>query len=232
MAERAHYTCAHFLIDSLIASDSRMNTFPETFPTLETLSRQIISVGKHLYANGWTPATSSNFSMRIDDQHCAITVSGKHKGRLDVDDIMVVDLSGRALDDRKPSAETLLHTQLYQWQDDISAVLHTHSPAATVLSMMTHSTEISFSGYELQKAFAGIDTHETSVNIPIFDNSQNIPELAANVALWLTSKPTCPAYLIRGHGLYTWGRDMPECERHLEALEFLLQCELLTRTLK
>ena len=33
-------------------------------------------------------------------------------------------------------------------------------------------------------------------------------------------------YLIDGHGIYAWGRDMPEARRHLEAFEFLLACEL------
>ena len=37
------------------------------------------------------------------------------------------------------------------------------------------------------------------------------------------------AYLIRGHGVYTWGKDIAECYRHLEAIEHLLgyQLELL-----
>ena len=39
-------------------------------------------------------------------------------------------------------------------------------------------------------------------------------------------------YLIDGHGLYAWGRDMAEARRHLEAFEFLLGCELELRKLK
>ena len=38
-------------------------------------------------------------------------------------------------------------------------------------------------------------------------------------------------YLIDGHGLYAWGRDMAEARRHLEAFEFLLGCELELRKL-
>lgn len=186
----------------------------------------IATTGKELHQRGWTPATSSNFSMRLDEEHCAITVSGKHKGKLRAEDIMVVDLDGNALDQRRPSAETGLHTQLYRWQENLQAVLHTHSPIATVVSMQTPADSISFEGYELQKAFAGQTTHENRLELPIFDNSQDIPALAAKVERWLTTHPKCPAYLIRGHGVYTWGRTMEECERHLEALEFLLQCHL------
>lgn len=200
---------------------------------LAELATHIAGVGQTLHNNGWTPATSSNFSMRLDEEHCAITVSGKHKGRLQENDIMVVDLDGQPTDERKPSAETLLHTQLYAWDASIQAVLHTHSPAATVLSMQTSGNTLYFEGYELQKAFAGQVTHQRRLRLPIFENNQDIPELAEQVADFLDEAKgnleVCPAYLIRGHGLYTWGSSMPECERHLEALEFLLQCELQVR---
>ena len=39
-------------------------------------------------------------------------------------------------------------------------------------------------------------------------------------------------YLIEGHGIYTWGRDMAETKRHLDAFEFLLQAELEILRLK
>ena len=49
---------------------------------------------------------------------------------------------------------------------------------------------------------------------------------------WLDAGKPLAAYLIDGHGIYTWGRDMPEARRHLEALEFLLGCELDLRRLQ
>lgn len=163
--------------------------------------------------------------MRLDEGLCAITVSGKHKGRLEDEDIMLVDMTGKALDDRKPSAETLLHTQLYEWSPQIQAVLHTHSPAATVFTLENSASEVRLQGYELLKAFPGIDTHEQTVVIPVFDNTQDIPALAKKVQHHLDAHPDTPAYLIRGHGVYTWGDNMSACERHLEAIEFLLECE-------
>src|SRR5438477_11318253 len=72
---------------------------------------QIAEVGRELAARGWTPATSSNFSVRADAAHAAITVSGRDKGRLGLDDVMLVDFQGKAVGTKhKPSAETLLHT--------------------------------------------------------------------------------------------------------------------------
>jgi len=192
--------------------------------------RSIIEAGQFLYTQGWSPATSSNYSARIDDQHIAITVSGKHKGQLAAGDVMVVDLEGRPVQSQaRSSAETGLHTVLYQVFPEVGAVLHTHSVKATVLSRLcSASGSLVLEGYELQKAFAGIDTHESTLTVPVFDNTQDINALADQTAAWFREHPDQPGYLIRGHGLYTWGRTMEDCLRHVEAFEFLFECELET----
>lgn len=192
----------------------------------ERYAERIIAASRDIYSRGWSPATSSNYSVRINDAACAITVSGRHKGELGLRDIMAVDLDGQPLMDRKPSAETLLHTQLYQREPGVGAVLHTHSVRATVLTMeLPYLDTLVLQGYELLKAFTGITTHDTTVRIPVFDNTQDMVALAREVNARMDRDGTGVAYLIRGHGLYTWGDDLASCMRHLEALEFLLECE-------
>ena len=199
--------------------------------TREQLARQIVDAGRFLYRRGWSPATSSNYSTRLSPSEALLTVSGKHKGQLGLDDVLATDLSGNSLEPGKqPSAETLLHTQLYSWRAEIGAVLHTHSVNATVLSRLTPRDFIEFEDYELQKAFSGISTHESRVRVPIFDNDQDIARLAAKVQPWLDAHPDCVGYLIRGHGLYTWGAQMSDALRQIEAFEFLFECELKTRS--
>ena len=198
--------------------------------TREHLSLEIIEAGRFLYGRGWSPATSSNYSTRLSATQALLTVSGKHKGQLGPDDVLATDLSGNSLEPgKKPSAETLLHTQLYSWRPEIGAVLHTHSVNATVLSRLTPGDSIEFEDYELQKAFSGVSTHESKVLVPIFDNDQDIARLAAKVQPWLEAHPDCAGYLIRGHGLYTWGARMSDALRQIEAFEFLFECELKTR---
>ncbi|NNA54835.1 methylthioribulose 1-phosphate dehydratase [Pseudomonas koreensis] len=199
--------------------------------TREQLAQQIVDAGRFLYGCGWSPATSSNYSTRLSPSEALLTVSGKHKGQLGLDDVLATDLSGNSLEPgKKPSAETLLHTQLYSWRAEIGAVLHTHSVNATVLSRLTAEDFIEFEDYELQKAFSGISTHESRVRVPIFDNDQDIARLAAKVQPWLDAHPDCVGYLIRGHGLYTWGAQMSDALRQIEAFEFLFECELKTRS--
>ncbi len=201
--------------------------------TREQLSLEIIEAGRFLYGRGWSPATSSNYSTRLSASQVLLTVSGRHKGQLSPDDVLATDLAGNSLEpSKKPSAETLLHTQLYGWRAEIGAVLHTHSVNATVLSRMTPGEFIELQGYELQKAFSGVSTHESTVRVPIFDNDQDIARLVARVQPWLDAHPDCVGYLIRGHGLYTWGARMSDALRQIEAFEFLFECELKTRSLR
>ncbi len=190
---------------------------------------ELVSVGKFLFDNGWSPATSSNYSVRLDANHIAITVSGRPKGELTAADIMVVDLQGQAVgSDKKPSAETLLHTLLYERNPDVQSVLHTHSVRGTVLSKhYAVQGYIEFEDYEVLKALQGITTHDTRLAMPIFPNTQNMPELAERVSAYLHENPAIHGYLIAGHGLYTWGQSVADARRHVEASEFLLECELL-----
>lgn len=193
-------------------------------------AESIVEAGRFLYQQGWSPATSSNYSARIDDQHIAITVSGRHKGQLGAGDVMVVDLAGRPVQsDCRSSAETRLHTVLYELFPKVGAVLHTHSVKATVLSRLLETGRaLELEGYELQKAFSGVSTHESVLTVPVFDNTQDIEALARDTKAWFADHPEQPGYLIRGHGLYTWGNTMADCLRHVEAFEFLFECELET----
>ena len=196
------------------------------------LAGEIIVNVRELSALGWTPATSSNFSRRLDDRHAAITVSGRDKGKLREADIMVVDFDGNAVgSDHKPSAEALLHTQLYRRFPEIGCVLHTHSRAQTIASRLyAGAGHVHLEGYELLKAFTGNTTHEDEIDLPVLPNTQDMHTLAAQVDA-LLDHDCMWGYLIDGHGLYAWGRDMAEARRHLEAFEFLLNCELELRKL-
>jgi len=190
--------------------------------------------GRELAALGWTPATSSNFSQRLDAEHAAVTISGRDKGRLTETDIMIVDMHGQAVGSaHRPSAETLLHTQLYCHSPHIGCVLHTHSRTQTVASrLFAERGEVVLAGYELLKAFRGYDTHEASMHLPVLPNSQDMLVLAAAIDPLLRGTLPLHGYLIDGHGIYAWGRNMHEARRHLDAFEFLLACELDLRGLR
>jgi methylthioribulose-1-phosphate dehydratase len=204
-----------------------MTTPPYSADRIHACALLLIECGRELAQRGWTPATSSNFSLRLDGQHAAITVSGRDKGKLAESDIMVVDFKGQPVGtEQRPSAETLLHTQLYARFPEVGCVLHTHSLNQTLASRVYGGAgHIRFEDYELMKAFRGQNTHATVMNVPVLANNQHIPNLVAQVDVLFDGGPLW-GYLIEGHGMYTWGTDIAEARRHLEAFEFLLACEL------
>jgi len=210
-----------------------MSKLPYDPARLAACAAEIIANTRELSAMGWTPATSSNFSMRLDGQYAAVTVSGRDKGKLTEDDIMVVDFDGHAVaTEHRPSAETLLHTNLYKRFPDIGCVLHTHSVTQTIASRLYGPVgHVRFEDYELIKAFPDQDTHDATLDLCVLPNNQHIPTLAAQVDVLLDKGPMW-GYLIEGHGMYAWGRDMAEARRHLEAFEFLINCELEMRKLR
>jgi methylthioribulose-1-phosphate dehydratase len=200
---------------------------------VESAIDEIIAVGRRFDARGLAAATSGNYSLRVSGDRIAITVSGSHKGRLSSADVMLVDREGRSLDDRRPSAETPLHVQLYRLYPHVQAVLHVHSVVAVALTRLRQNAALlPLEGYEMLKALPGITTHETRVDIPVFDNSQDTPALGRSIAARLAGRPPPPAYLIRGHGMNAWGKSLEEAERVIEALEHLLACELQAQQLQ
>jgi methylthioribulose-1-phosphate dehydratase len=202
--------------------------FPPAVNEFEQRATELIDVGRSLHAQGMVPATSGNFSARLSDGHFAITVSGRHKGLLTQNDIMLVDTKGQSLDERRPSAETGLHVQIYNRFAECGAVLHPHSINATLLSRLERN-HVLLQDYELLKAFPGIDSHACQVDVPVFANDQNIERLVSRVEAWMSEHPPIFGYLIAGHGFYTWGTTVAQALRHVEAFDFLFACEMRLR---
>lgn len=201
---------------------------------VDRCSDTLIETAAALAARGWMPATSGNLSIRLDDTHVAITTSGQDKSQLTRADLAVVGIvDGHAVDaTRKPSAETPLHVQLYQRLAAVGSVLHTHSQSQSVASrVFAHDGILRLQGWELQKALRGFDTHASVLELPVFPNTQRLQELVARVDAWIDDGKALHGYLVEGHGMYAWGHDTQEARRHLEALDFLLACELDLRRL-
>jgi methylthioribulose-1-phosphate dehydratase len=192
---------------------------------------ELAAIGRFVAARGWVPATSGNFSCRIDGAHAAITRSGIDKGNIRPQDLVAVCLEGELPPD--VSAETPLHLARYRRNEGIGAILHVHTVAATVLSRADAAQGyVELEGFEMHKSLRGLTTHESIVRLPVFANDQDTDRLAERIEAALEPDPPVPGYLLGGHGLYAWGTTMVDAQRHLEGLEFLLQCSLEERRLR
>jgi len=193
---------------------------------LEQITQHLIEIGRRLDSRGWVLGTSGNFSAVLDRDplRLAITSSGRSKGDLTPDQILVIDEGGNvAGPSGRPSAEARLHIEIVRARG-AGAVLHTHSMWSTLLSERHAATRgFSIEGYEMLKGLEGIKTHEHREWIPVLENDQDMVRLAVEMQHELARHPACHAFLLRRHGLYTWGDTLAQAVRHVEILEFLLE---------
>jgi len=197
----------------------------QLFPAV---AAELAGVGRGFYDRGWVLGTSGNFSAVLSREplRLAITSSSVDKGRLTADHILQIDGAGNVIEGHgRPSAETLLHLAVVRLRG-AGSVLHTHSVWSNILSN-AHGAGggLSIEGYEMLKGLEGISTHEHREWLPIIENSQDMTRLAVEVEDALTQHPYAHGFLLRRHGLYTWGKDIAEAKRHIEILEFVLEIQ-------
>jgi methylthioribulose-1-phosphate dehydratase len=188
---------------------------------------ELARAGRDFYRRGWVLGTSGNFSAieSREPLRIAITPSGVSKGALRAEDFLIVDEAARVEAGKgRPSAETALHLTIYAARPGAGAVLHTHSVWATLLSER-HGSEGRFviQGYEMLKGLQGVSTHAHAEPVPVLPNSQDYTALSRALRSTLAEYPGAHGFLLRRHGLYTWGVDTAEARRHVEIFEFLFE---------
>lgn len=180
---------------------------------------------------GWSPATSTNYSVRsTNPAEYIISRSGVDKSHFKLNDLILINPEGSVLapfnsPGIKSSAETEIHTFLYQWDPSIQCVLHTHSVLGTVLSQVSAKEgHIVLEGFEILKGLEGNQTHDLQERLPVVPNSQEMKDIKQNLKPHLSKAQKPQGFLIAGHGLYTWGKDIASAKRHIETYEFLFEC--------
>lgn len=197
-----------------------MNPYPSPSPLQKFFLSELVSYAADCYRRHWNEGTAGNFSVRGSGDIFWQSPSGVPKGNLKPQDFIPVSTSRlEALrpQSRKPSDETPIHAAIYRRFPDARVVMHVHPPS------LVHSTfgrnRLVFCGHEMAKAL-GLTCHNEKLVLNILDNSQDMVSLAEKV-----SAMDLPARLLilRGHGVYSWGRECYHALAPLEALEFLCQ---------
>ena len=209
--------------------DDTKNAAAEKFTAM---AQSISDIGRNFYQRGWVMGTSGNFSAVLQRQplQLAITSSGVDKGALTETEILRIDDSGKVIEGAgKPSAETSLHLVIVRLQG-ANAVLHTHSVWSSIVSdKFAVDCGVKIEGYEMLKGLQRVTTHQHAEWLPIIENSQDYVTLSQTVEATLKAHPDAHGFILRRHGLYTWGEDLRAAKRHVEIFEFLL--EAVGRTL-
>jgi methylthioribulose-1-phosphate dehydratase len=191
----------------------------------KTKAHELCEAISFIAQKGWAPGTGGNFSVVVNESplKLLLTKSGVDKHTVTPDELLLVNRSGKVIrGNAQPSAETLLHTAIAR-VTGAHCILHTHTAWNTVVSICEKGPQLKLTGFEMLKGLQGVKTHEHVEIVPVFENSQDIPALARKISARMRKQPTMHGFLLRGHGLYTWGANVSEARRHVEIFEFLFE---------
>ncbi|YCA44558.1 methylthioribulose 1-phosphate dehydratase [Bacillus sp. JZ8] len=183
---------------------------------------ELADIKDELAERDWFFGTSGNLSIRVTESPTTflVTASGKDKRKRTNEDFLLVDQHGLPAEETglKPSAETVLHTAIYE-KTTAGCVLHVHTVDNNVVSeLYGDQGKVVFTKQEIIKAL-GLWEEDAKVEIPIIPNFADLQKLGDVFEKHI--KEDTGAVLIRNHGITVWGKTAFEAKRHLEAYEFL-----------
>jgi L-fuculose-phosphate aldolase len=188
--------------------------------TESSLRRDIVEVGRRMYARGYTASNDGNISVRLDANRLLMTPKGVAKGFMSPDMMCITDLEGRKLQgDRDPSSEMLMHLEVYRQRPDVQAVVHAHPPTATGFAV---------AGIPLTRAVLA-EVLTTLGSIPIAEYATpSTNELPAAVRKFIKAHD---GMLLANHGALTVGADVFAAYFKMETIEHFAKISLVARLL-
>lgn len=108
---------------------------------IEQIKNEIIKYGDIIDAKNFSPGTSGNISVKLDDK-ILITSSGSSNGNLAYEDLVLIDFEGNVVEgSKKASSEKMLHVEFYKKRPDINAIIHVHPPFLSSFAAARKSLE-------------------------------------------------------------------------------------------
>lgn len=184
------------------------------------LPQEIVAICQRLYQRGFIVGTEGNVSALTEDGYLWITPSGVHKGFLEPQDLLLIDLQGQVQQGKgHPSSETPMHLALYQCRPDIHAVVHAHPPIATALTV---------AGYRL-------DVPLLPEAVVVLGDVPTVPYQLPTTTLFAravrNAMRQAEAALLENHGSVTVGSSLQTAFNLMETLERAAQIFYLAKTL-
>ncbi len=165
--------------------------------TLRLEERKLLwEVVMELAREGLVAGSNGNASMRLDDDTLLVTPTGTSYRTMTPEDLLIIDMEGGPVEgDSIPSSETALHLAIYQARPDAGAVIHTHSPYATIAAV---------AALEIPPLVDEV-VYRVGGSIPVADYAfPSTEDLASNA---VASLGEGNAVLLRNHGLVGLGRN-------------------------
>ena len=187
----------------------------------------IVEYSQKLYNLGLVPGKSGNISIKFksDDGKdlIAITPTLVSLGDLTEDKVVIIDLDGNTVSEGKPSSEYVMHCSIYKNREDVSSIVHTHSPFATGYA---HSNK-------QLKRYEGFGPIKAPKNPEIKYYKPGTVDLAENVgkAFKENKDGISDVLILKKHGIITVGHDLEEASNLAEFVELSAKTQYISETL-
>ncbi len=182
--------------------------------------KEIVRAGRRLADRKMIAGADGNISVRLEPDRIMVTPSGRNKGLLDPQEMVIVDSKGKKIEgDLEASSELAMHLFVYRSRPDIDACVHAHPPYATAFAVA--GVELPYDvlpeavvtvGPIALTEFAPPGTEAVAKSLEVFVGEHN-------------------AFLLRNHGLLTIGQNLAEAGDRHETVEHCARILHLARQL-
>jgi L-fuculose-phosphate aldolase len=181
---------------------------------------QIVDVCRRLYERGLIAGPDGNVSVRLPGGDVMITPSGRSKGKVTADSLVVVDITGHPVDrGGRPSSEMQMHLRIYQRRADVNAIVHAHPPTATGFGV----AGLSIAAPVLPEVILQMGT------VPLVPyatpGTDALPDAMEPFLL------DHDAFLLANHGATTVGASLESAHQRMESLEHAARILWVARSL-
>ncbi|KAI4876147.1 hypothetical protein NFI96_017580 [Prochilodus magdalenae] len=205
------------------------------FQDKEHPSMLIPELCRLFYQLGWVTGTGGGISLRRGlgpDLHRPVWSSeGKNTGKALPEDMFVCDIEEKDISS-PPAWKKLTKSQCtplfmnaYTMRG-AQAVIHTHSKAAVMATLLFPGKEFRITHQEMIK---GIRRGNSGTNyryndilvVPIIENTPEEKDLKERMARAMEEYPDSCAVLVRRHGVYVWGESWEKAKTMCECYDYL-----------
>ncbi len=170
-----------------------------------------------LYQKDLVTATDGNVSMQTEEGFILLTPSGKHKGMLEPEEILVLDGDGAVREGSgRPSKEYPMHRAVYEQRPEVNAMIHTHPVYTTAFALAGRNLP---NDYLIEMPMMLGRTALAPFALP------GTKEMAEAVKPYLEE---CNAILLKNHGALTMGKDLTEAYCRMEVMESIAKTIILS----
>ncbi len=188
---------------------------------LKALRQHVLDRAQQMIKDGLAFGAGGNLSaLDRESGLIAITPSAIEYEKMRVEDIVIIDLTGKVVDGKwKQTSESPMHTIFYREREDVGGVVHTHAPYASVFAIVGESIPMVVTEAAL------------CIGAPVPVASYRRPGTDELARIVIDVMGSGVAVLMGQHGMITVGSDLDEAYSTTIAAEVSARFTILARSM-